>query len=90
MMKNIMHIKKRKILRILIIILCIATIALAILSLIFKFSCIYALVVFLIMAVLRSYRDKLDFNYWSFMYITFIYGYRICSNDAEINCKWYS
>ena len=54
--------KKRKILRILIIILCIATIALAILSLIFKFSCIYALVVFLIMTVLRSYRDKLDFN----------------------------
>lgn len=54
--------KKRKVLRIIIIILCIATITLAILSLIFKFSCIYALIVFLIMAILRNYRDKLSFN----------------------------
>ncbi len=54
--------KKRKILRIFIIVFGIATIVLAILSLILKFSCIYAVGTFLIMSLLNKYRDSLSFN----------------------------
>lgn len=54
--------KKRKLLRIFIIVFGVATITLAILSLILKFSCIYAVVTFLVMSLLNKYRDSLTFN----------------------------
>lgn len=52
--------KKRQILKVFIIIFGLATLVLAICSLLYKISPIYAIITFLIEALLSNYRTKLD------------------------------
>ena len=54
--------KKRKILLALIVIFGISTIVLSVLSIIFKISPVFALISFVIEAILSKYREKLAFR----------------------------
>ena len=54
------RIKKRKILLVFIVIFGIATVTLALLSILIKLTPIPAIITFLIEAILSKYRDKLD------------------------------
>lgn len=56
--QNIKNLKTRKILRIFIMIFCVLTIVLALISLIFDISVIYPLITFIIATILINKRDK--------------------------------
>ena len=60
--ENIKNLKKRKILRIIIIIFCLITIALAVSSLIFNISFIFPLLSFIITHILINIKDKIIIN----------------------------
>lgn len=54
--------KKRKILRYIIIVLYFCVVVLSVCSLIFNFSCLYPLVLFIITYFIVKYRDSIDFR----------------------------
>lgn len=60
--ENIKNLKKRKILRIIIIIFCLITIALAVSSLIFNISFIFPLLSFIITHILINIKEKIIIN----------------------------
>ena len=58
--KKIENVQKRKVLKVLIIVLAIATIVLAMLSLMKNINPIFAIITFLIEFIIAKYREKLD------------------------------
>ena len=58
--EKIKRVKIRKILKVFIIVFGLLTVLLAILSLIYKISPIFALITFIVEAILSNYRNKLD------------------------------